>query len=177
VSRRGSGSYVRKRGEPAATAEAPFAPLSSLAQVKKCYQFRATIEGDAAYYAAANRKADSLARMRQALDKLEAAVLGRTVGLSPDYEFHLAVARASGNEFFDIVMRQLQTPIEFTINLARSLSLTRTHKHLMTIQGEHVDIYRAIEAGDGEAARRFMRAHLDNTCLRIFEGPAEPTAF
>ena len=174
VSRRGSGSYVRKRGEtPTPT---PFGPLSSLAQVRKCYLFRATIEGDAAYYAAANRTANSLASIRRALDKLEEAVLGRTIGLSPDYEFHLAIARACGNEFFVAVMRQLQAPIEFTINLARSLSLTRTQKHLMTIQGEHVDIYEAIMAGDSEAARRAMRAHLDSTCQRIFDGPAETTA-
>ncbi len=173
VSRRGSGSYVRKRGEP--PAQAPFGSLSSLAQVRKCYLFRASIEGEAAYYAASSRTAETLAGVRQALDKLEAAVLGRTIGLSPDYEFHLAIAHASGNEFFDAVMRQLQTPIEFTINLARSLSLTRTQKHLMTIQGEHVEIYRAIEAGDADTARRAMRTHLDNTCQRVFDGPAEPT--
>ena len=173
VSRRGSGSYVRPRapGE-AAPAPAPFGALNSLAQVRKCYQFRAAIEGDAAFYAAANRTAEHLARMGQALDRMEAAILGRTVGISPDYEFHAAIAAASGNEFFDIVLRQLQTPIEFTINLARSLSLTRTLKDMMTIQGEHVDLFKAIESGDGETARRLMRAHLDSTCRRIFEGPA-----
>jgi DNA-binding FadR family transcriptional regulator len=42
----------------------------------------------------------------------------------------------------------------------------------MTIQGEHVAIYRAIETRDGETARRVMRSHLDNACTRIFEGPA-----
>ena len=96
---------------------------------------------------------------------------GRTVGISPDYEFHVAIARASNNEFFETIMRQLQTPIEFTINLARSLSLTRTVEHRITIQAEHVGIFNAIEAGDGNTARRLMHAHLDNACLRIFDGP------
>ena len=179
VSRRGSGSYVQKREEstaPASLAETPFGPLNSLAQVKKCFQFRATIEGDAAFYASQNRTSETLAQMRAALEKLEAAVLDRQVGINPDYEFHIAIARGSGNEFFETIMKQLQTPIEFTINLARSLSLTRTVEHMMTIQGEHVGIYNAIEVGDGETARQVMRSHLDNACLRIFDGPADQVA-
>lgn len=172
-SRRGSGSYVKTReaAEPVAVAETPFGPLNSLTQVRKCFQFRATIEGDAAYFAAQNRNKESLDRMRAALERLEAAVVGRQIGISPDYDFHVTIARASGNEFFETIMRQLQTPIEFTINLARSLSLTRTVEHMMTIQGEHVAIFNAIEAGEGETARRVMRSHLDNAWLRIFEGP------
>ena len=172
VSRRGSGSYVQRSGASAAPAETPFGPLTSMAQVRKCFEFRAAIEGDAAYHAAQNGNAGTLAAVRAALDKLEAAMLGRLVGISSDYEFHVAIARASGNSFFAVVMLQLQTPIEFTMNLARSLSLTRTTEHMMTIQGEHVGIFRAIEAGDGESARRLMRAHLENTCWRIFDGPA-----
>lgn len=174
VSRRGSGSYVQRREADAPAASATsFGPLSSLAQVRKCFEFRATIEGDAAFLAAQRRSDEQLADMRTALQKLEAAVLGRRVGMSPDYEFHIAVAQASGNEFFENVMRQLQTPVEFTINLARSLSLTRTHEHMMTIQGQHVGICEAIATRDGETARRLMREHLDSACLRIFDGPAE----
>ncbi len=177
VSRRGSGSYVQTRAAPTAAApvEGPFGPLSSLAQVRQCYEFRATIEGDAAFYAARNRTRQGLDEMQEALRKMEAAVIGRTVGISPDFEFHVAIARASANEYFAAIMGQMQAPIEFTINLARSLSLTRTHEHMMTIQGEHVGVFKAIEAHDGETARRVMRAHLDNACLRVFEGPARQT--
>ena len=179
VSRRGSGSYVQRREAapvPAEPAPTLFGPLNSLAQVKKCFQFRATIEGDAAFFASQNRTSETLAQMRAALVKLEAAVHEREVGINPDFEFHIAIARGSGNEFFETIMKQLRTPVEFTINLARSLSLTRTVEHMMTIQGEHVAIFNAIEAGDGETARRVMRAHLDNACLRIFDGPAGQTS-
>ena len=171
VSRRGSGSYVQRPPSPDLSAQTPFGPLNSLAQVKMCFQFRATVEGDAAFYAARNRTEDSLTEMREALGKLEEAVLDQMVGISPDFAFHIAIARATGNGFFEIIMKQLQTPIEFTINLARSLSLTRTHEHRMTIQGEHVRIFEAIKAGDGETARRVMRSHLENACIRIFDGP------
>ena len=68
-------------------------------------------------------------------------------------------------------MEAMRTPIEFTINLARSLALARPLEHLLTVQAEHVVMFEAIEAGDKEAARNAMRAHIANACSRIFEGP------
>src|SRR5436190_21159569 len=49
VSRKGSGSYVQKRVDrPAATrATIGFGPVNSMAEVKKCYEFRMGVEGDA----------------------------------------------------------------------------------------------------------------------------------
>jgi GntR family transcriptional regulator, transcriptional repressor for pyruvate dehydrogenase complex len=171
ASRRGSGSYVRRRvGAPSAAPPASFEPIASLAEVRRCFQFRATIEGDAAYYAALNRTPKSLEAMRQALRKLEVAIAAGQVGMNPDLEFHLAVARATDNAYFETVIRLLSQPIEFTINLARSLSMSRPLEHKLTIQAEHVGIYEAIAAREPERARHIMRAHLDNACSRIFDG-------
>jgi DNA-binding FadR family transcriptional regulator len=174
VSRRGSGSYVQKRfHRPADSVKAVigFGPVNSLAEVRKCYEFRVGVEGDAAYYAALNRTPALLVAMRSALQQMEKAIAEGAVGMSADFEFHLAVARASGNEFFEAVMEAMRTPIEFTINLARSLALARPLEHLLTVQAEHVVMLEAIEAGDKEAARTAMRAHIANACSRIFEGP------
>ena len=44
VSRKGSGSYVQKRADrPREMATIGFGPLDSLAQVRKCYEFRASL--------------------------------------------------------------------------------------------------------------------------------------
>ena len=59
----------------------------------------------------------------------------------------------------------------FAVNLARSLSLTRPMEHLLTVQGEHVRMFEAIEAGDAAASRLAMRTHIENACRRVFEGP------
>lgn len=171
VSRRGSGSYVQRREAAGGFASAAaFEPIKSLAEVRRCFEFRVTIEGDAAYFAALNRTSHALEAMDEALKKLEVAIVSGQVGMSPDLEFHLAVARATENPYFETVIRLLAQPIEFTINLARSLSMSRPMQHKMTIQAEHVGVYRAIEAREAEKARDIMRAHLVNACSRIFEG-------
>jgi DNA-binding FadR family transcriptional regulator len=176
VSRRGSGSYVRGGRMPSATVEdVRFAPIGSLAEVKKCFLFRTAIEGDAAFHAAHDRTPQSLIAMQSALKKLEMAIATGKVGLSSDFEFHLAVSRATENEFFETVLRMLSPSVEFTINLARSLSMSRPIEHQLTIQAEHVAIFESIEAHDGECARTIMRSHLENACKRIFEGgPIRP---
>jgi DNA-binding FadR family transcriptional regulator len=173
VSRKGSGSYVQKRMDaaPRIMDAVGFGPVNSLAEVRKCYEFRIGLEGEAAYYAAQNRTPEMLLIMREALDKMETATAHGMVGMSADLEFHVAVARASGNEFFETVMQSMRMPIEFAINLARSLSLTRPLEHLRTVQTEHVVMLEAIEAGDKDAARLAMRTHIENACSRVFEGP------
>jgi GntR family transcriptional regulator, transcriptional repressor for pyruvate dehydrogenase complex len=174
VSRKGSGSYVQKRASPPAEVPAiGFGPVSSLAQVRKCYEFRMSFEGDAAYYAAQNRTTETLLPIKDALDRMGRAIGEGELGMSADLEFHFAVARASGNEFFEAVMEAMRTPLEFAVNLARSLTLTRPLDHLLTVQAEHVAMFDAIEAGDGEAARLAMRTHIENACSRVFEGPGK----
>jgi DNA-binding FadR family transcriptional regulator len=172
VSRKGSGSYVQKRAErPPETPTIGFGPVNSLAQVRKCYEFRVGFEGDAAYYAAQNRTPEHLVALRDALDRMEIALEQGVTAMSADIEFHFAVARASGNEFFEAVMESMRTPLEFAVNLARSLTLTRPLDHLLVVQAEHVAMFEAIEAGDKEAARLAMRTHIENACSRVFEGP------
>jgi GntR family transcriptional repressor for pyruvate dehydrogenase complex len=173
VSKKGSGSYVQKRTNfpPRIAESVGFGPVNSLAEVRKCYEFRIGLEGEAAYFAAQNRTPEMLLVMREALERMEKATAQGMVGMSADLEFHIAVARASGNEFFETVMQSMRMPIEFAINLARSLSLTRPREHLRTVQTEHVVMLEAIEAQDGDAARLAMRTHIGNACSRVFEGP------
>ena len=158
--------------KPSETAPHPvgvvgFGPVNSLAEVKKCFG----LEGEAAYCAAQNRTPEALAAMRQALKRIEEAISRILIGTSADVEFHMAVARASDNEFFEAVMQSMRMPMEFAINLTRSLTLTRPLELLRAVQTEHVTMFEAIEARDKDAARVAMRAHIEDACTRIFEGP------
>ncbi len=173
VSRRGSGSYVQRAAKPLDQSETPrFGQIDSFEQIEKCYQFRKAVEGEACFLAAQNRTAEQLEDIRQALSKLDHAVETRVVGSDVDFQFHISIARASGNEWFVSALLAMEGQIETAINIARSLSLSRSLEYLRTVQGEHVAIFGAIEERDGEKARQAMRTHLSNTCRRIFHGPA-----
>jgi DNA-binding FadR family transcriptional regulator len=175
TSRKGSGSYVQRR-TVASDAQTPvgFGPLTSLAQVRRCYEFRMSLEGDAAYYAAQNRSSDMLAVMKNALDGMQAAINQGVAGMDADLDFHLAVTHASGNEFFEAVMQSMRKPLEFAVDLARTLTLSRPKDHMLLVQAEHVAIFEAIADADKDAARRAMRRHIQNARWRVFEGPGSP---
>lgn len=167
-----SGSLVRKRrSEDVDAPETSLAYVDSIAQVRRCFEFRIWVEDETAYFAAQNRNTATLREMRAALDRLEEAVVSGNVGMDADYEFHLAVARTTGNSFFATVIEAMRVPIEFGINLGRSLSVRRPKRHLMRVQAEHVGIFAAIEAGDKDGARQAMRNHLTDACNRMFNGP------
>ena len=102
--------------------------------------------------------------MRDALDRMAIAIEQGIVGMNADIEFHFAVARASGNEFFEAVMESMRTPLEFAVNLARALALKRPMDHLLTVQAEHVvDVRSDRGAGQGCGAPR--HAHAYRECL------------
>ena len=164
----GSGSYVRQANAAASS----FGPVRSLNEVRQVYELRATIEGDAAAFAAERRSASSVAAIRRALANLDEALATKAVGQNADLEFHYAIAAASGNPFFERVLHSLQTPMEFAISLSRNLSLTHPQERRRVVQAEHVAIVHAIETGEPEAARAAARAHLMNACNRVFNGPA-----
>jgi GntR family transcriptional repressor for pyruvate dehydrogenase complex len=171
VSRKGSGSYVQtSTRQPKESTPMAFAHMDSLAQVKKGYEFRIGVEGEAAFWAAQNRTEANLAELRAALAELDDAIAHRKIGVEPDYGFHLAIARASGNDFFEAVLVSMRIPVIFAINLSRSLSLTRPQERLQLVQAEHVAIFHQIEAKNQDEARMAMRRHISNTCERVFEG-------
>ncbi len=168
----GAGSYVRdvagaRQGDPT------FGPVRSLDEVRFAYEFRAAIESDAAALAAERRLSGPLAAARRALDQLDLALDGKQVGQEPDLAFHFAIAAASGNPFYERVMRSIQRPLEFSISLTRTLSTTHPNDRRLDVQSEHVAILEAIEAGNSEKARAAMRTHLQNACRRLFQGPGD----
>ncbi len=167
VSRRGSGSYVTAR--PSRVVRA-FAPLSSIADMQRCFEFRVGLEGEAARQAALRRNDEDIARIKAALATLDEILVTTSLGVEEDYQFHLAVAAATHNRFYVGTLEFLHESITTGMNLTRNLSLRRSSERLRVVQNEHYEVMTAIVAGEGEGAARAMRAHLENARRRVFEG-------
>ena len=171
VSRQGSGSYVRRRPDNAVLR---FVPVNSIADIQRCFEFRAGLEGAAAALAAERHEDGDLAAIRAALDDLDDCIRTGRLGVEADERFHLAVAEATHNRFHVSVQRSLQPHIAFGMTLTRNLSLLRPAARLKVVQDEHVAIVAAIEGRDPAAARAAMEKHIDNARRRVFEGTEGP---
>ncbi len=168
----GAGAYVEETatGSPVSPS---FGPVRSLEEVRHAYTFRAFLEGDGAALAAQQRLPEGIAAAHRALEDLERALHTSVEAQAADWQFHIAIASSSANPFFRRVLRSIQQPIEFSISLTRTLSLTHPRERLLLVQAEHVAVMEAVEAGDAERARTAMRTHLTNACRRLFEGPGD----
>lgn len=164
VSRRGSGTYVRRRPAP------NFMDLvggSNVADLFRCWELRIPVECEATYFAAQRRTAADLAAIRQTLEEFKGLFDTSAVGNEADLRFHRAVAAASGNDLFVSILESLRDSIDKGMKLAHKLSWADNHVRLKKIFAEHVQVFDAIAASDAEGARDSMRNHIENARERI----------
>jgi DNA-binding FadR family transcriptional regulator len=165
TSRQGAGTFVTRRPDP----DLPrFMPLESLSDVRRCIEFRIVIEGGAAALAAEMADEADLALIQRELARLQVAVHNQVLGVEEDYDLHMAIARASKNQFFVSVIASIRQQVEFGMNLLRNFSLSKSPERLLGVQAEHVAVVDAIVQRDSVAAEAAMRRHLQNTRSRMF---------
>lgn len=132
-------------------------------------ELRISLETEAAALAAARRSDDDLQSLRALLDEFRAQ-LGQSGGGSvpADQAFHLRIAQATGNQYFQDILGQLgKNLIPRTRIDTAHLELDDQQNYLRRVNQEHEDIFFAIERGDPEAARAAMRTHLSNSRERL----------
>lgn len=166
-SRRGSGSYVVRRPDRQVMS---FAPLESISDVQRCYEFRIELEGAGALWAARRRDEDDLAAMEQAYEKLEETYVKGQPGVEADQALHLAIARASKNPFFASVLESLSQQIAFGVKLSRSLTMLDTPMRQELVLSEHRAVLDAIRQKQPEVAQATMRHHITAAKERMFVG-------
>ena len=136
----------------------------SRAEMAELFHVRALLGGEAARLAAANvDQGENRARMRAELERQRALWSGDD-GIAyaeANVSFHTAVDEMSGNRLLAGLLDQFQTRVGPFLTLAQSRDRTRMIEH-------HERIAEAILAGDGRAAARAMRRHI-NATLRVIE--------
>ncbi len=165
-SRQGSGSYVRGIAVKAPLA---FAPLETIADLQRCYEFRLTIEPAAAALAAERRRGTDLAAIETALNLLRDATQRRSHREDADFGFHLAITTAANNQYFQTAMQALKDHIAVGMKF-HGLSLQNVRGGLDHVLDEHAAIFAAIEGRAPDAAREAMYRHVAGSRDRLFEG-------
>lgn len=131
-------------------------------------ELRLGIESESVARAAERRSPASLALITEAFDRfnaLEDASLQEEA--EADFQFHLAIARATNNPHFTELLEALGPEIILDLNLKhRQVRVSNRQAHIRKIAREHGAILSAISMGDVAGARTAVRKHLDESLSR-----------
>jgi GntR family transcriptional repressor for pyruvate dehydrogenase complex len=144
-------------------------------------ELRISLESEAASLAAVRRREEHLAAMRAALDAFDVQRRAGGSTTEPDFQFHVQIAAATGNEYFEEVLTSLgnatiprAAPHAATQSMGDSKPAARFGEAQPMLesgkaitQREHEAIFDAIRRGDAAAARAAMFMHLSNSRERM----------
>ena len=143
-------------------------PVASLEDRVKLLEFRIGVESEAAALAARNRSDRQLHAVRKALEEFTASGGHPARAMKSDFEFHRAVAAATGNPFYSDCLAALgQTMIAMPRTRLMTGGEHHVREHFEQVVLEHESVYAAIAEGDGSASSAAMRTHLANSRRRI----------
>ncbi|MFD9859068.1 FadR/GntR family transcriptional regulator [Streptomyces alboflavus] len=153
--RQGDGTYVRASSDFGAAVQRRVRKASVL----EAYEVRASLERDAARYAAERRTPEDLAALRAALDERGRAwESGDTEAfVDADMTFHRAVAAAAHNAVLAELYGHLSDAMRTTVKAVIGAAVPDSVRHQIDAHSAIVD---AIEARDPATAEAVVLAHL-----------------
>lgn len=163
--RQGLGAFVRRPGN-----DGPFHsdPLTSrsITDLLGLIEVRRGMEAEVAALAAARHSDEQLAEIRRAKAEIDREVAAGGDGVEADVRFHLAIARATGNQYWvklgEMFSHQLQAAVKVTrANEARRRDFAEA------VRTEHDRIVEAIARRDAEAARAAAAEHMVQAARRV----------
>jgi DNA-binding FadR family transcriptional regulator len=167
ATRQGAGAFVLQP-RPAPTFRVAQADLATLEELIQMMELRATVEAEAAALAAERRSRSQLAGLRTALDRMQRDIGQGEDAIDPDFQFHLRIARATGNRHFAGFIDYVGTMLipRTRVNVV-GRDPAKRRSYLDGVNHEHEQIYRAIAGRDPEGARAAMQGHLTRSRDRL----------
>jgi GntR family transcriptional regulator, transcriptional repressor for pyruvate dehydrogenase complex len=163
--RQGSGAFVRRPGESGGS-QMDTLTQESVQSLLNLIEVRRGFEAETAALAAVRRTPRQLADIRRALRGIEEAVGAGQDGVEEDVQFHLSIAKATGNPYWvrfgEVFAREIRAAIRVTrANEARQGDFAQQ------VLTEHERILAAIAAGDAAAARTAAGNHMEHAARRV----------
>lgn len=167
ISRRGSGNFVQPR-VIVSTPEVEFRTLSiqTVHDMKHCMRFRQIVEVAAAEDAA--RVGDAAAIDAVAAANAALAANAGTSIFDADFEFHMAIARASKNAYYQVALGTLRSQIALGLEFGRKLRGVPADEVSQRVIDEHEVIVAALRTGDVSRVREAAERHLSQGIRRLF---------
>jgi DNA-binding FadR family transcriptional regulator len=135
--------------------------------LRELHQMRELLEPALAAMAAAAISDETLAGLRELLDRMASLESDPDAYLEVDHEFHMEICRAADNRILDRIMYSARW-------LGIASRRVTNQDSLPNATRDHTLIYRELESRDPEAAREAMRTHVQgNAPLLARKGEPE----
>lgn len=165
---RGRGSFALTPPADGPTAAPGGRQVASMEDRLHLLEFRMGVEAEAAALAARNHSDRQLKAVWNALEEFTASGEHPARAMKSDFEFHRAIAVASGNPFYADCLASLGPTM---IAMPRTRLMTGAEHyvrdHFEQTVHEHESIYAAIADGDESSSSAAMRSHLANSRRRL----------
>ncbi|MBC2885533.1 FadR family transcriptional regulator [Ochrobactrum sp. CM-21-5] len=129
------------------------------------FQLRMALEIEAAGLAAVHHDASDMAKLDEALSQMSGAEKWTEEGIVADLAFHRALAAATHNEYFPLILGFIAERINQAIKAARARAVLE--EIVETTIAEHTRIRDAIASRDPLLAREVMRHHIVQAAGRV----------
>lgn len=153
----GEGTFVKSASPRIFTPE--FAKLNHQ-DVLDLLEMRMIVETGAVQLAAHQHSELQLNGIEKALLRMKDAMNEKDAGEASDFEFHMAIAKATNNTLLEKLLLNLSEIMFETMRETRKIWLYTETKSIEKIYFEHQEIFEAIKARDGKKAEKVMRRHL-----------------
>lgn len=178
TARQGAGVYVSEKD--AKTLNFEISRIEDIRSAMQILELRLGVEIQSVALAASRRTPEALAEIARAYDNLENLVTDDAeVEARADFEFHLAIARATRNPHFPSFLEAVMESINFDLLLKHRQSARGYSGYLKKINKEHAAILAAITQGDVKAAKNALITHLEESLHRyrtMLDEPADSEA-
>jgi GntR family transcriptional repressor for pyruvate dehydrogenase complex len=160
----GEGTSVAPDGEKFLRKIIEWRLITERHDIENLLVVRIALEGVSAANTARRATAEQIEKLRKLVARMQASQNNGKAFAELDLEFHIALAKASGNAL-----------VSDLIELVRSQLVKALHKVLLVPHAlpqaykEHCAIFEAIERRDSDGARNAMQAHLEGH-LRRYTG-------
>ncbi len=169
VARQGSGVYISENAQYRAF-QVTREEMSELSDVIKLLEMRLAIEAEMAGLAAARRTQGDIAAMRAALRQMREVSGDPAASASADSAFHVAIARATQNDYYVRFLEFLGVRLVPPRSLYLRDETPMAHQaYVGKVRDEHDAVLDAIVRMDIEGARAAARHHMQESLLRHSE--------
>jgi GntR family transcriptional repressor for pyruvate dehydrogenase complex len=162
--RQGDGTYLSRSGSDLLPRVIEWGLLLEEPRILDLLEARSELEIVVAGLAAQRASAEAVQSLVSGLEAMRAAGDDVESYVEADIAFHLLVAKASGNDVLANILTSMRSLLRvWAARVLHHAGETETSLPM------HIPIVDAIEAGDPDAARNAMRAHMERANKRLKE--------